>query len=257
MSAMRILVADIGNSQTKVVRCDLAALQTGAGLETTPSPLFATETPLDTATGHDLARRLTVALAEQSALAVVVVSVVPWVTQVVTDASPDSFVIDHTVSFPFRLRVEEPAAVGADRYCNLAAAAAAGWRDALIVDLGTATTFDLLVAGEFIGGLIAPGMAFAARQLGDLAARLDPVPFAACPLEAGTSTEAAMRAGAFHVGVTGVARVIAGLLDRYGACPVMITGGLGCYLDSPAWRHDPDWTLRGAVELAIPRLRDM
>ncbi|MFH1845702.1 MAG: type III pantothenate kinase [bacterium] len=257
MTLMRVLVADIGNSQAKVVRCDLARMQSGAGLATSPQPLFTVETPADSAAGDNLARQLTAALDEQSAGAAVLVSVVPNVTRALTSAVPNMVAVDHTVPLPFSLAIEEPAAVGADRYCNLAAAVASGWPDALVVDLGTATTFDLLVAGEFVGGLIAPGMAFAAEQLGHLAARLQPVPFAPCPLEVGTSTAAAMRAGAYHVGIGGVATVTAALLERYGARPVMITGGLGEFLDSPEWRHDPDWTLRGAVELAIPLLREM
>ncbi|MHB8080338.1 MAG: type III pantothenate kinase, partial [Candidatus Krumholzibacteriia bacterium] len=128
-------------------------------------------------------------------------------------------------------------------------------RDALVVDAGTATTFDLLADGRFRGGLIAPGMAFAARCLGEEAARLSPAPFAPCPLEVGITTAAALQAGAFHVGVRGVLGVVDGLLERYGPRPVAVTGGLGPYLARAGWLHDPDWTLRGALHLAWPALR--
>ena len=178
---------------------------------------------------------------------------VPACTEALTAALPTAAVVDHTLALPFAIGVAEPAAVGADRWCNVAAAVARGWRDALVVDAGTATTFDLLVGGCFVGGLIAPGMAFAARRLGEEAARLVPVPFAACPLVAGATTAAAMQAGAFHVGVRGVLGVIEGLLARYGARPVVVTGGLAAHLARPGWLHDPDWTLRGALTLALPR----
>ena len=135
--------------------------------------------------------------------------------------------------------------MGADRLCNVAAAAAAGLGSALIVDAGTATTFDLLLDGVFVGGLIAPGMAFAARCLGERAARLAPVPFAAAPLAAGRSTAEAMAAGGWHAGMGGVRHIVAGLLARHGRLPVIVTGGLGAHLADlgphrpgldPAWR---------------------
>ncbi len=96
-----------------------------------------------------------------------------------------------------------------------------------MVDAGTATTFDLLRDGVFAGGLIAPGMAFAAQRLGETGARLAPVPFGPAPLDVGRSTAAALAAGGWHAGQGGVRRIVDGLLQRYGALPVVVTGGLG------------------------------
>ena len=92
---------------------------------------------------------------------VVLVTVVPEITEHLPQ-DLDLRVVDHTCELPFALEVTAPAKVGPDRLCNVAAAAAAGLGSALIVDAGTATTFDILLDGSFIGGMIAPGMASAA-----------------------------------------------------------------------------------------------
>ncbi len=181
---------------------------------------------------------------------VVLTSVVPHIVDTVKSLWPEATVIDHHCEMPFRILSPEPQNIGPDRLCNVAAAAASGCQRALIVDAGTATTFDLLLDGEFAGGLIAPGMAFAAQCLGVVAARLDPVPFADCPLEPGLDTASAMQAGAFHTGLGGVEAVLTSLRAKYGPLPVVATGGLGQLLARPDVLWDPHWTLRGAAVLA-------
>jgi len=180
----------------------------------------------------------------------VLTSVVPQLDSLVREAWPFVRVVNHRCELPFGLALDEPAAVGADRLCNIAAAAACGWARALVVDMGTATTFDLLLDGEFVGGLIAPGMGFAAACLGREAAQLPTVPFVRCALVPGSNTAAAMQAGAYHVGRGGVEAVIVALCQQYGPLPVVLTGGLGAELAGPDRLLDPDWTLRGAAVLA-------
>ncbi|MCP4571948.1 MAG: type III pantothenate kinase [bacterium] len=183
---------------------------------------------------------------------VVLSSVVPAVTAVVRSLRPGVTVIDHRTDLPFALAVGDPAAVGADRYCNVAAAVAAGLDSAMVIDAGTATTFDVLSGGKHLGGIIAPGMALAAEALGIRAARLPEEPFAEAPLIAATTTAAAMRAGAWHAGRGGVAAVAGGLLAAHGPLQVVVTGGLGSHLVDLGF-HDGDWTLRGAAWLALGR----
>jgi pantothenate kinase type III len=262
---VRVLVIDVGNSRVAAALWTATPDATGGvGADVTPGGapagtvrrLREWPTPREAAARTVLAKALAGLAAAEGTTGAAIVSVVPTCGAALLAALPGAVPADHTSALPFALGVAEPAAVGADRYCNMAAAVARGWRDALVVDAGTATTFDLLTDGCFRGGLIAPGMALAARCLGEAAARLSPVPFASCPLEVGASTAAAMRAGAFHVGVLGVLGVVDGLLGRYGPLPVVVTGGLGAYLARPGWLHDPDWTLRGALRLAWPALRD-
>jgi len=260
----RVLVIDVGNSRVAVALWT-ATPGTSGGAGAAPGGVPAGTlhrlrewpTPRDATARTGLADALTALAAAEGTTGAAIASVVPPCGEALLAALPGAVPADHTSPLPFALGVAEPAAVGADRYCNMAAATARGWRDALVVDAGTATTFDLLADGCFRGGLIAPGMAFAARRLGEAAARLSPVPFASCPLEVGASTAAAMQAGAFHVGVLGVLGVVDGLLERYGPRPVAVTGGLGVHLARSGWLHDPDWTLRGALRLAWPALRDL
>ena len=254
-----LLVADAGNTKVRF------AVWTGGGQELADTGgdgsrvLVAPEalptravlaTPSDPASDTDF---LAAAAAVRDAAAgwpLVLVSVVPRVVPLLHSLWPDLLIVDFRSPLPFRLDLPNPAGIGPDRLCNVAAAASAGLRRALVVDAGTATTFDLLLDGEFRGGLIAPGMALAARCLGEAAARLAPVPFAPCPLEPGRDTAAAMQAGAYHAGIGGVEAVIAGLEQRFGPLTVVVTGGLGGMLVTAGRCWDPDWTLRGAVVLA-------
>jgi pantothenate kinase type III len=253
---VRALVVDVGNTRLRAVlwtgaESERPAAQAVTGaLDLKPlDELIRIATPQDRDGLLATAENLTTAAAAANAAATIVVAVVPTVTATLGAALTKSVVIDHQAPFPFTLGVTDPAAVGADRYANIAAAAAAGLSDALVVDCGTATTFDVLQDGTFAGGLIAPGMAFAAAQLGAVAARLKPVPFAPCSLRAGGDTESAMRAGAYHVGRYGILGTIAALRRRYGEPPVILTGGLGGMLGQKEWLYDPDWTMRGAAWL--------
>lgn len=180
---------------------------------------------------------------------VVLVTVVPEVIEWLP-GDIDLEVVDHNSELPYDLAVSKPAQVGPDRLCNVAAAAAAGLGSALIVDAGTATTFDVLLEGSFVGGMIAPGMASAAVGLADQAARLEAVPFTPAGWEAGPDTRSAMEAGAWHTGRGGILHTVSGLLEHYGEMQVILTGGLGIHLRDSGWHFDPHWTLRGAAVLS-------
>ncbi len=201
------------------------------------------------------ARRLTSRLAamRQPDEPAAAASVVPLVSDALVRDLADLHLVDHTWDFPFAATIRHPRTVGADRWCNVAAAAAAGMTDALVIDAGTATTIDVLADGVFVGGLIAPGMAFAARRLQEAAPQLWRVPFAACELRPGRDTEEALQIGAFHVGVRGVTGTVEALLVPRPHSAVVLTGGLGAFLARPGWRHDPDWTLRGLAALSARR----
>lgn len=180
---------------------------------------------------------------------VCLVSVVPDVTDLLVERCT-ARVMDHRVPLPFALGVERPEDVGPDRLANMAAACAAGLASALVVDCGTATTFDLLRDGVFVGGLIAPGPALAADALSLAAARLPAISFQPAPPGVGTGTETALSGGCWWVGLRGIQAVVQDLLDRHGELPVVVTGGLGGLVAAPGWHHDPSWTLRGVAVLA-------
>jgi pantothenate kinase type III len=246
---VNLLVLDVGNSRMTARRLTSpeqwprhpqpALPLTGAGERETPG---ADLDPADAAAWF-------ADLVTPATDGVVMVSVVPRLTRFAATILPDVRVVDHRSDLPFASEVEDMAAVGPDRLCNMAAARAAGMADALVVDAGTATTFDVLCDGVFRGGIIAPGMVLAARALAERAARLAPVTFAPAPLAAAGDTAAAMAAGAWHAGMGGVRAIVAGLRRQHGDLPVIVTGGLGGHL-ADLGLHDPDWTLRGAAWLA-------
>lgn len=244
---MSRLLIDVGNTRVVVVR--QAESRADAPLEA----VLEAPTKRDPADPVTLAER--VAGLRRSGEAVYVASVVPAVSDALHHELAAAQVVDHTWSLPFATAIKEPRTVGADRWCNVAAAAAAGLTEALIVDAGTATTVDIVSGGVFEGGLIAPGMAFAARALQEAAPRLWTVPFAPCDLKPGTDTAEALQIGAYHVGVHGVIGVVEALLAQRPAAAVVLTGGLGRHLARPGWPYDPDWTLRGLAVLADRRAR--
>lgn len=254
---MRALIVDAGNTRTKCAAWEqdsalarLDPLRPGEWLPAAPLRLLA-ELATPHEPGGDTA--FLTSFAELHAAAgrppVVLVSTVPRVGRRLATLT-SVIEVDHRSALPCDHILEEPAQTGPDRLCNIAAAAAAGLRSAYIVDAGTATTVDVLVDGVFRGGVIAPGMAFAAVKLGEVAARLEAVPFAPTPLVAGANTAAAMAAGGFHAGVGGVEHLLAGLQEAHGPAPVIVTGGLGAFLAKPGRVLDLHWTLRGAAVLA-------
>lgn len=105
-------------------------------------------------------------------------SVVPPVTRAVADGveratGQPPHAITARTALPVTLDVDEPNAVGADRVVNILAAMDRYPGDAIIVDFGTATTFDCVTAdGRFIGGSIMPGLRTSADQLVRKAAKL-------------------------------------------------------------------------------------
>jgi type III pantothenate kinase len=133
-----------------------------------------------------------------------------------------------------RILTENPAEVGADRIVNAAAAHHLYPGYSIVVDIGTATTFDVVSAnGELLGVAIAPGLGLAAAALSSRAAQLNRVALEAPPQAIGRNTVHAMQSGLIfgYVGLIEglVKRITAELNDQYGGpiTPQVIgTGGL-------------------------------
>ncbi len=240
---MTALLIDVGNSRAVALRAPIVDGRLAEPVETVADAA----TPRTDVEANQLADRI--AAARGDADLVGVTSVVPRLTDALTSRLPDLRSVDHTWTWPFAVGIDHPETVGADRWCNVAAAMAAGLRDAIVVDAGTATTIDVLADGVFVGGLIAPGMAFAARQLQEKGARLWVVPFERCDLRPGRHTAEALQVGAYHVGVHGVVGTVAALRAQFPAARVLVTGGLASHLDQPGWRVDALLTFRGLVSL--------
>lgn len=153
---------------------------------------------------------------------------------------------------PIVLDVDEPKSVGADRVINTLAAAELYQRDTIVVDFGTATTFDCITKdGRFLGGVIAPGVQTAADQLTRRAAKLPATELTAPAHVIGRRTEDCIRAGV----VFGTADAVDGIVRRIqrewpgGERPgVVATGGLAplvAPLCETIERIEPDLTLVG------------
>jgi type III pantothenate kinase len=161
-------------------------------------------------------------------------------------------VIDARSELPITLAVDEPLTVGADRIINTLAASRRYARDAIVVDLGTATTFDCITKDAvFLGGVIAPGVRSSAETLFRRTSKLPATELVAPPRVIGTRTEECIRAGVMF----GAAESIDGIVRRIKAewpaaeVPVVVgTGGLA-ELFAPLCRSfdevDPYLTLYG------------
>lgn len=133
-----------------------------------------------------------------------------------------------------RIRMDNPREVGSDRIANTVAAHHLYKGPVIVVDVGTATTFDIVSAeGDFIGGVIAPGIANAAEALFARAAALPRIELVAPKHTIGPNTVSAMQAGV----VFGYVGLIEGLTERIqrelGAkATVVATGGYAYIITS-------------------------
>jgi type III pantothenate kinase len=149
--------------------------------------------------GHD-PDKLTAA-----SIASVVPPVTPALAEMCRRLAVPVFILDANAKLPIRLKVEEPLTVGADRIANTLAAAAIYHRDTIAVDLGTATTFDCITAdGEFVGGVISPGVHTGAETLVRRTAKLPRIDLERPERVVGRRTESALRSGIFFGAVDSI-----------------------------------------------------
>jgi type III pantothenate kinase len=149
------------------------------------------------------------------------------------------------------IRYDDPREVGADRIANAVAASARYGNPCIVVDFGTSTNFDVVSAqGEYVGGVLAPGIETSMEALFVRAARLTKVDFAEPPSVIGKTTAAGLQSGlvyGFAGQVDGIVEAIRGELGAPDA-PVVATGGLAELIVSHARTVetiDPFLTLEG------------
>jgi type III pantothenate kinase len=162
-----------------------------------------------------------------------VASVVPPLTHALTDACSrylghDPLVLEPGPGLPVRLETEEPLSVGADRIANTLAAARLFGTDTIVVDLGTATTFDCIAGdGAFLGGVISPGVRTGSETLTRRTARLPRVDFEPPVRVIGRRTETALQSGIFFGAVEAIDGIVRRIAAEWGIDPLVIaTGGL-------------------------------
>ncbi len=125
------------------------------------------------------------------------------------------------------IRYHDPTAVGADRLANAIAARDLYGTPAIVVDLGTATTFDCVSdSGEYLGGAIAPGVGTSAEELFRRAARIPRVELRRPERALGRTTEESLRAGVLWGAAGQVDALVRRLAREMSGTPqVIATGG--------------------------------
>ncbi|HWA15782.1 MAG TPA: type III pantothenate kinase [Gemmatimonadales bacterium] len=161
-------------------------------------------------------------------------------------------IVDATSPLPIVLDVEEPRSVGADRIINTLAAVERFQSDTVVVDFGTATTFDCITQdGRFLGGVIMPGLRTSADQLTRATAKLPATELEPPTRTIGRRTEECIRAGVLFGTTDAVDGLVRRILAEWptGRKPrVVATGGLAAVivpLSKTIELADPDLTLHG------------
>jgi type III pantothenate kinase len=184
-----------------------------------------------------------------------IASVVPPINGVISSMVQKFFQVEPLFVEPgiktgIAIHVDNPLEVGADRIVNCVAAYETYGGPAIIVDFGTATTFDVVTAdAKYVGGVIAPGLTISAEALFARAARLPRVDIKRPPHVIGTNTVVNMQSGIFF----GYLGLVDGILGRMreeveGLKTIVATGGLAPLLaaESEFIEHvDETLTLRG------------
>jgi len=164
---------------------------------------------------------------------IAIASVVPQLDHALAEIAANDFgvtplFVDHNTDTGLKLLYDTPAELGADRIVDAAAALAKYGAPCIVIDFGTATTFNAVnAAHEYLGGVIAPGVMISAEALFSRAAKLPRVKIERPDKVIASSTRGAMQSGLYH----GYAGLVDGVLEQMiaemGSRPrVIATGGL-------------------------------
>ena len=170
---------------------------------------------------------------------IAIASVVPQLDHALAEIAANEFgvtplFVDHTTDTGLKILYDLPAELGADRIVDAAAALAKYGAPCIVVDFGTATTFNAVNgAHEYLGGVIAPGVMISAEALFSRTAKLPRVEIKRPDKVIATSTRGAMQSGLYH----GYAGLVDGVLEKMiaemGSQPrVIATGGLAAVIAS-------------------------
>jgi type III pantothenate kinase len=165
------------------------------------------------------------------------------------------FIVTSDVKSDLIIKYDYPREIGADRIANSVAAKEIYGYPAIVVDFGTATTFDILSSrGEYIGGVIAPGIEISSEALFSYAAKLSKVDLSWPDFVVGKNTYDGVRSGILY-GFLGqvdfiIERIIKEQVEKGDKFEpeVIATGGLAFLMVGKSkWikTHDPDLTLKG------------
>ncbi|MBR9825438.1 MAG: type III pantothenate kinase [Alphaproteobacteria bacterium] len=158
------------------------------------------------------------------------------------------------VNLDIEVRLARPQEAGADRLVNALGARGRYEGALIIIDSGTATTFDVIAEdGAFEGGIIAPGINLSMQALHAAAAKLPRVAIARPQKVIGNDTVSAMQSGVFWGYIDLIDGLVARIKSEYGApMQVVATGGVVSLFDGASAtidHYDPELTMRGLLEV--------
>ena len=216
-----LVTIDVGNSMTSAAMFRREAIVYRGGV---PTP--------KAWSGRHFSALLPPAFAKR-ATAAIVSSVVPHLDRALAAdirraCSLRPVFLGHRTDTGIPLRIDRPAQLGADRIADCAGALALFHPPVIVIDSGTATTFDLLnAAGEYCGGCILPGIGIAIDALAENTAKLKRVAFTVPRSPVGTNTADSIRAGIYFGYLGALRHLIACYRDLLGrGTRVVATGGL-------------------------------
>jgi type III pantothenate kinase len=251
-----LLCADVGNSHTTV-----GLLATG---EVSSHWRVATEERRTADEWGVLLRALLATANAPAPTGVAVCATVPSVLhewrQMMADYHPGipHVVVEPGVRTGVPVLMDNPREVGSDRIVNALAAASLYGGPAIVVDFGTATTFDVVSArGEYVGGAIAPGIEISLEALGRRGAQLRKVELVRPRSVIAKNTVEALQSGVLYGFAAQVDGMVARITTALGAGPahVIATGGLAPLVVAECASvtdHDPWLTLKG-LEIVFAR----
>jgi len=195
---------------------------------------------------------------------VAISSVVPNLTEVFILMARKYFgaepvVVSADLPLGIRIHYHDPSTVGADRLCNAVAGFAMYGGPLIIVDFGTATTYDVISArGDYLGGAIAPGIETSAADLHRRAAKLPKIELKFPREVVGRDTASSMQAGILYGAVDAMEGMIKRIKRRIGKkAKVIVTGGYSKIIKDQSNLIDfcePELVLRG-LQLIYERVQ--
>ena len=168
--------------------------------------------------------------------------------------SCDPIIVSRALDLGIEVAIDDPHSAGADRLANAVAVSAKYGGPAIVLDFGTGTTFDIIdAAGNYRGGVIAPGINLSLKALHDAAAHLPRIAVARPEKVIGGGTVGAMQSGVYWGYLGLIEGLIARIEGEFGQpMKVIATGGLAAVFADATdaiGRVDPDITLTGIVEI--------
>jgi len=186
---------------------------------------------------------------------VIIASVVPALTSVYQEMSKkylhsDPVIVSSKLSLGIKILYENPEQVGADRIANAIAAFELYGGPIIVVDLGTATTFDVVSKkGEYLGGVISPGIETSSANLFKKAAMLPKVELKKPKKVIGTNTQESLKSGIIFGAVGQIDEIVSRIeKELRQKVKVVATGGLAELISTESKtikRVDPTLTLQG------------